>query len=63
VHACAEAKISCRNGSFLCSEQLKNEFSLQNPIEGLVRFSLAHYNIESEVKRLIKVLESIPGWL
>jgi len=61
AQACVKAGIACRNGTFLSCEYFQLQHRI-DPSEGVVRFSLAHYNTPSEVNRLKHVLESIPGW-
>ena len=52
--------VVARQGTFLanCEMQRIHEFE-----QGVVRFSLAHYNTMGEVKSILKALHSIPNWL
>jgi len=45
----------------LSCEKFQREFDIDKE-EGVVRFSLVHYNSIEEVARVIEVLESMPGW-
>ena len=64
VAKCKECGISCRSSTFLCCDQLKEEFAslLNGPLDCFVRLSLAHYNKKSEIEFVMSVLESIPQW-
>lgn len=59
--ACSIGGVICRNGTFLSSERLQKKHNV-DATEGVVRFSLVHYNTISEVKYALSVLESIPNW-
>lgn len=61
VDACEKAGVACRNGTFLSCSQFQEQYHI-NPIDGVVRVSLVHYNTPEDAERLEKVLESIPGW-
>jgi selenocysteine lyase/cysteine desulfurase len=61
VSACRECGVICRNGTFLSTKAFRDKHNIDD-IEGVVRFSLAHYNTMSEVHRALRVLQSIPGW-
>jgi selenocysteine lyase/cysteine desulfurase len=61
VQTCSGNAIICRNGAFLSTPMLLSDYGIANP-DGVVRISLAHYNTEQEVRRLIEVLEAIPCW-
>ena len=61
VGACDKAGITCRSGCFLSCSKFQDLYQI-DPTNGVVRFSFAHYNTPSEAKKLIVILESIPGW-
>jgi selenocysteine lyase/cysteine desulfurase len=49
--------VVCRHGSFL-APRLLTALGVKDPHgDGILRFSLAHYNTVGEVERLIEVLE------
>ena len=62
VDKCNEGGVKCRNGTFLSTDRLQEIHAMHDPIEGVVRFSMAHYNTCSDVKYALSVMESIPGW-
>jgi selenocysteine lyase/cysteine desulfurase len=62
VKVCCEGGVACRNGTFLSTERFQKEHSIDSS-EGVVRFSMAHYNTRSEVAFALCILESIPGWM
>jgi selenocysteine lyase/cysteine desulfurase len=62
VKQCRQAGILCRHGAFLSTGSLFDELGVDAE-NGVVRFSLAHYNTLREVRYALKVLESITGWL
>jgi len=61
VSASNNGGVICRNGTFLSSEKLQTKHEI-DITEGVVRFSLAHYNTVAEVNYALSVLQSIPGW-
>ena len=61
VKKCRDAGVVCRHGTFLATKSLFDELSIDST-QGVVRFSLVHYNTMQEVHRALKVLEAIPGW-
>ena len=61
VKKCREAGVICRCSTFLATKRLLRELRV-DPTNGVVRFSLAHYNTLSEVRYALKVLQSIAGW-
>jgi len=61
VEYCGKHGIVTRCGTFLSCEKFQREFDIDKE-EGVVRFSLVHYNSIEEVARVIEVLESMPGW-
>jgi selenocysteine lyase/cysteine desulfurase len=61
VAACSNGGVICRNGTFLSSERFQEKHAIDGA-EGVVRFSLVHYNTVAEVKYAISLLESIPNW-
>jgi selenocysteine lyase/cysteine desulfurase len=62
VEKCYEGGVICRNGIFLSTERFQQRNSIPDPIDGVVRFSMAHYNTCREVHYALGILESIPGW-
>jgi len=69
VRHCIEHEIIARYGSFLAVRVLDaygmapSEDSEGNVVsEGVVRFSIAHYNTLDEIRRLVTVLERLPDW-
>jgi selenocysteine lyase/cysteine desulfurase len=62
VTICAEGGFICRCGKFLSADQLQNDYNFYDSNDGVVRFSLAHYNTLQEVQMLLELLESIPKW-
>jgi len=60
VKHCYHHGIICRNGCFL-SPRIANKI-LEKNAEGVVRFSLLHYNTQDEIRKLISVLELMDGW-
>jgi selenocysteine lyase/cysteine desulfurase len=62
VKVCCEGGVACRNGTFLSTERFQKEHSIAST-EGVVRFSMAHYNTRTEVAFALCILESIPGWM
>jgi len=60
VQHCRKNGIICRSCKFLSTERLWRELSIED--EGVVRFSLAHYNTLDEVDRTIRALESLDDW-
>lgn len=62
VALCSDSGVACRNGTFLSTDRLQKEHTIDTK-EGVVRFSLAHYNTINEVNFALRVLRSIPGWL
>ena len=63
VEKCNEGGVICRSGTFLSTARLQQLHAMYDPIEGVVRFSMAHYNTCNEVKYTLSLLESIPDWL
>lgn len=61
VEKCNQAGVICRRGTFLCTDLLQKEYRFEET-DGVVRFSLAHYNTISEVHYALRLLESLPGW-
>ena len=61
VAACSNGGVICRNGTFLSSKRFQEKHAIDGT-EGVVRFSLVHYNTVAEVKYAISLLESIPNW-
>lgn len=61
AETCTNSGVACRSGSFLCTEPLRKEYEF-DATDGVVRFSLAHYNTLSEVHYAVGLLESLPGW-
>ena len=61
VEVCANNGIVCRNGCFLSNSLLPKDLGFGGT-EGVVRFSLVHYNTLDEIKVVMRVLASIPGW-
>jgi selenocysteine lyase/cysteine desulfurase len=61
ISACEQNGIICRLSSFLCTSPLAKEFGF-DPVEGILRVSLVHYNTVREIQFLIGQLESLPGW-
>jgi selenocysteine lyase/cysteine desulfurase len=77
VMFCEERGIMCRHGYFLCTERLAGELHIitscsnntnttknasKSDDDGVVRFSLVHYNTVSEVEYALSIIESMPGW-
>lgn len=62
VDTCFNNGFACRHGTFLSNEHLLQGFEVTSQ-EGVVRFSLAHYNTCGEIEDLKTILETIPGWL
>jgi len=69
VSFCEDRDIMCRRGYFLCTDRLAEELDIvqhdssnSNNDDGVVRFSLAHYNTVTEVEHVLSVLQTIPGW-
>jgi len=58
--ACADFGVACRNSTFLSTQRFKNAFDLTE--EGVVRFSMAHYNKEAELNYTMDKLETLPKW-
>ena len=61
LQACEENHICCRKSSFLCTTQLAEELDF-NIDDGVLRISLAHYNIPEEIDHLFDTLERLDGW-
>ena len=61
VDTCSKQGVACRHGTFLSNPHLLKGFSI-SPVEGVVRFSLAHYNTKGEIETVESILQSIPGW-
>ena len=61
VAACDAQGISSRCSSFLCTPFLAHDFGF-DPFEGVVRFSLVHYNTLAEIDAVRHVLEGLPNW-
>merc|ERR1712032_851006 len=62
VAACRAQQIVCRNGAFLSSHVLR-AVGIHDLTDGVVRFSLLHYNTMAEVEKLIATLRGIHGWI
>lgn len=60
--ACSNAGFKCRCGTFLSTDLLLEMHGVDSIGSGPVRFSLTHYNTESEVQRLLDLLRALPGW-
>ncbi|KAL7467109.1 hypothetical protein ACHAXS_007384, partial [Conticribra weissflogii] len=60
VQYCRKNGVICRSCRFLSTERFWRELNIED--EGVVRFSLAHYNTLNEVDRAIGVLESLDKW-
>ena len=60
VAACRDDRVVCRHGSFL-SPRILRALGIDET-DGVVRFSLLHYNTMAEVEALIVSLERIDGW-
>jgi selenocysteine lyase/cysteine desulfurase len=61
VQWCSQHMITCRNGIFLSTKVLEH-FRVHDMDNGIVRFSLAHYNTLMEVEHVIAVLSEMEGW-
>jgi selenocysteine lyase/cysteine desulfurase len=61
VSVCSKGGVICRNGTFLSTNAFRDKHNIDD-VEGVVRFSLAHYNTLSEVRYVLRLLRSIPGW-
>jgi selenocysteine lyase/cysteine desulfurase len=62
VEKCYQGGVICRNGTFLSTERFQQRYNFPDPIDGVVRFSMAHFNTCREVQYAIGILEAIPGW-
>jgi selenocysteine lyase/cysteine desulfurase len=62
VEACEEGGVIARNGMFLSCGHFRQDFSIEADKGGVVRLSMAHYSLPSDIQRLVKVLEAIPDW-
>ena len=60
--ACSGAGFKCRCGTFLSTDLFLEMHGIDKIESGFVRFSLTHYNTESEVQRLLEFLRALPGW-
>lgn len=54
----AKSNYGCRWGSFY-SNRLTHEVLGLDPVDGVIRVSLLHYNTEDEVKGYVKVLDGV----
>jgi selenocysteine lyase/cysteine desulfurase len=61
VQWCSKHNIICRNGRFL-SRKVLEHYQVFNVDDGVVRFSLAHYNTPTEVQHIIATLKDMDGW-
>jgi selenocysteine lyase/cysteine desulfurase len=61
VQWCSKHNITCRNGRFLSSKVLEH-YQVCNVDDGVVRFTLAHYNTPTEVQHIIATLKVMDGW-
>ncbi len=61
VEHCRNHGVICRACKFLATHKLWDEMKLTE-YDGVVRFSFAHYNKISDVKRTINVLEMLQEW-
>jgi len=61
VEHCRDHGVVCRACKFLSSNKLWDEMNLTQ-YDGVVRFSFAHYNNISDIKRTINVLEMLEEW-
>jgi selenocysteine lyase/cysteine desulfurase len=61
VQWCSKHNITCRNGRFLSGKVLEH-YHVCNVDDGVVRFSLAHYNTPTEVQHIITTLKDMDGW-
>ena len=60
VKHCRRHGIICRAGKFLATNLLWDKLNIRD--DGVVRFSLAHYNTIEEIEAAIEVLELLDGW-
>ena len=60
VQHCRNHGVICRACKFLSTKRLRDELCIEE--EGVVRFSLAHYNTLDEINVAIRVLEMLNGW-
>jgi len=61
VEHCRNLGVVCRSCKFLSTDKLWDEMNLTQ-YDGVVRFSLAHYNSVSDITRTIDVLEMLDKW-
>jgi selenocysteine lyase/cysteine desulfurase len=61
VEHCRNHGVVCRSCKFLSTDKLWDEMNLTQ-YDGVVRFSLAHYNSVSDITRTIDVLEMLDKW-
>jgi selenocysteine lyase/cysteine desulfurase len=61
VEHCRIHGVICRACKFLSTDQLWNEMDLTR-YNGVVRFSLAHYNTMADIMRTINILERLEKW-
>jgi len=62
VKVCARHGVACRYGDFLSNEHCLRDFDVSHVEDGVVRFSLVHYNTSSEIEEVATILEAVPGW-
>jgi selenocysteine lyase/cysteine desulfurase len=61
VEVCSSNGIVCRYGCFLSNSLLPQDLDFDDT-DGVVRFSLVHYNTMDDIDYVMKVLGSIPEW-
>jgi selenocysteine lyase/cysteine desulfurase len=60
VDHCRSNKVVCRACKFLSTDRFWSEMGIRN--DGVVRFSLAHYNSIDEIDRAVDVLKTMDNW-
>jgi len=64
VQHCRNQGLVCRACKFLSTDRLWDELDIkgEDNVDGIVRFSLAHYNTLEEIDTMIRILEMLDGW-